>query len=115
MRTNLITRSLEPENQETPLPLIETEIVNYPLFFRRNHFAYPNFSFANYWITINGAVTTPSFFSLQDILRFPAKTIKVVLECSGDKRSLFEPKIFGEQWEKGAVSQGYWKGVPLQS
>lgn len=51
---------------------------------------------------------------MQDLLRLPSKTVKAVLECAGNKRSLFEPKVFGEQWGKGAISQGSWKGVPLR-
>jgi DMSO/TMAO reductase YedYZ molybdopterin-dependent catalytic subunit len=110
----LTTRKLQPENQETPIRFIESDIVSHHLFYKRNHFSYPTFSNINYWIAINGSVTTPILLSLQDILRLPSKTIKVVLECAGNKRSFFEPKVFGEQWENGAISQGYWKGVPLQ-
>jgi DMSO/TMAO reductase YedYZ molybdopterin-dependent catalytic subunit len=52
---------------------------------------------------------------MKSILQLPSKTVEVVLECSGNKRSLFEPKVFGEQWGKGAISQGAWKGVPLRT
>ena len=58
---------------------------------------------------------TPKIFSLQEIYSLPSKTIKVVLECSGDKRELFKPKVYGEQWGKGAISQGIWKGVSLRT
>ncbi|KAB7709259.1 molybdopterin-dependent oxidoreductase [Bacillus aerolatus] len=111
----LMTRGLQPENQETPIQFIKTDTIDYQLFYRRNHFAYPGLSYSNYWLPINGLVKTAKCFSLQDILRLPSKTLKVVLECAGNKRSLFEPKVFGEQWEKGAISQGYWKGVPLRT
>jgi DMSO/TMAO reductase YedYZ molybdopterin-dependent catalytic subunit len=114
-RPYLLTRSLLPENQETPIQFIETDTVDNPLFYRRNHFSYPTLSYSNYYLPIDGMVATPIRLSMQDILQFPSKTIQVVLECSGNKRNLFEPKVFGEQWEKGAMSQGYWKGVPLRS
>ncbi|GAA3325983.1 hypothetical protein GCM10020331_060070 [Ectobacillus funiculus] len=52
---------------------------------------------------------------MQDILKLPSRTITAVLECAGNKRSLFEPKVFGEQWENGGISQGRWKGVPLRT
>ncbi|MFL6558070.1 MAG: sulfite oxidase [Bacillus sp. (in: firmicutes)] len=111
----LITRSLQPENQETPIQFVETDILKNHLFYRRNHFSYPTLSYSNYWLPINGLVTTPIVLSMQEIVKLPSKSLKVVLECSGDKRKLFEPKVFGEQWEKGAISQGYWKGVPLHT
>lgn len=111
----LITRRLNPENQETPIQFIENDIIQTPLFYRRNHFSYPKLTFSNYFLPINGLVTSPLLLSMQHILQLPSKTIEVVLECSGNKRSLFEPKVFGEQWEKGAISQGIWKGVPLRT
>ncbi|WP_347835006.1 molybdopterin-dependent oxidoreductase [Gracilibacillus sp. JCM 18860] len=97
------------------MSFIENEIVNNNLFYKRNHFNYPALSYSNYWLPINGIVSTPILLSMEDILQLPSKTILAVLECSGDKRNLFEPKVFGEQWEKGAISQGYWKGVPLRT
>ena len=115
VRPHLLTRSLQPENQETPIQFIKTDFLPSQLFYRRNHFSYPMLSAANYWIPVNGSVNTPILFSMQDILQLPAKTINLVLECAGNKRSLFEPKVFGEQWGKGAISQGSWKGVPLKT
>ncbi|MTT31439.1 molybdopterin-dependent oxidoreductase [Terrilactibacillus sp. BCM23-1] len=111
----LLTHSLLPENQETPFQFIKTDIMDNKLFYRRNHFSYPTLSYSNYWLPINGIVSTPILLSMQDILHLPSKTIQVVLECSGDKRNLFEPKVFGVKWGKGAISQGYWKGVPLRA
>ncbi|MFJ7469146.1 sulfite oxidase [Peribacillus frigoritolerans] len=115
VRPYLTTRSLLPENQETPIQFINNDSMVHQLFFRRNHFTYPTLSYSNYWLPINGLVSAPLLLSMQDILQYPSKTVEVVLECSGDKRNLFEPKIFGEQWEKGAISQGKWKGVPLRT
>ncbi|TWD98727.1 molybdenum-dependent oxidoreductase-like protein [Neobacillus bataviensis] len=111
----LITKSLNPENQETPIQFINNNIVDGNLFYRRNHFSYPHFTSSFYFLPIHGFVHTPRTFSLQEIYSLPSRTIKVVLECSGDKRDFFEPKAFGEQWEKGAISQGIWKGVSLRT
>ena len=85
------------------------------LFYRRNHFPYPSFASSFYFLPIEGLVHNPKVFSLQEIYSLPSKTIKPVLECSGDKRELFKPKVFGEQWGKGAISQGIWKGVALRT
>ncbi|WP_026564984.1 sulfite oxidase [Bacillus sp. UNC41MFS5] len=111
---NLITKKLVPENQETPIHFYHFDIVNEKLFYRRNHFPYPKFATSFYFLPIDGLVYTPKVFSLQEIYSFPSKTIKLVLECSGNKRELFKPKVFGEQWGKGAISQGIWKGVSLR-
>ncbi|PLS01883.1 sulfite oxidase [Neobacillus cucumis] len=111
----LITKSLNPENQETPIHFLNGDLVDEKLFYRRNHFSYPNFSSSFYFLPIVGLVHTPRTFSIQDLYSLPSRSIKMVLECSGDKRGLFEPKLFGEQWEKGAISQGIWKGVSLRT
>ncbi|GEK57567.1 sulfite oxidase [Marinococcus halophilus] len=108
----LKTLSQEPENQETPIPFIGMEHVHPSLFYRRNHFTYPEAPAEG--ITVDGLVESPGFFSLADIHALPSRTVETVLECAGNKRSLFEPKAFGEPWGKGAVSQGKWKGVPLK-
>ncbi|MDQ7861094.1 molybdopterin-dependent oxidoreductase [Peribacillus frigoritolerans] len=71
------------------------------IFLEGTTFTYPTLSYSNYWLPINGVVSAPLLLSMQDILQYPSKTVEVVLECSGDKRNLFELKIFGEQWEKG--------------
>ncbi|MCM3788584.1 sulfite oxidase [Domibacillus indicus] len=110
----LRTHRLQPENQEAPVQFFKTDTVPDPLFYRRNHFSYPSLSYSNYWLPLNGCVAKPALLSIQDLLHLPSKTVQVVLECSGNKRSLFHPKVFGEQWEKGAISQGIWKGVPLR-
>ena len=115
MKPYLITKSLDPENQETPMNFITGDIVGRKLFYRRNHFSYPHFTSSFYFLTIDGLVHTPRTISVQEIYSLPSTTIKVVLECSGDKREFFEPKTFGEQWGKGAISQGIWKGVSLRT
>jgi len=111
----LKTKKIHPENQETPIEFISDRSIPSSLFYRRNHFPYPKLTSENYRFPITGLVRHPRIFSWNDLKRLPSKTLKVVLECSGNKRSFFEPKTFGEQWEKGAISQGEWRGVPLRT
>lgn len=113
VKPSLTTRGLLPENQETPIEFLRVDTMNNYQFFRRNHFAYPALNQANYRLLVGGLVKRPWSISLPDLYRFPAKTLKVTLECAGNKRGMFEPKTYGEQWGKGAISQGYWRGVPL--
>jgi DMSO/TMAO reductase YedYZ molybdopterin-dependent catalytic subunit len=111
----LRTHKLHPENQEAPISFLAGHHVPARLFYLRNHFAYPSLSASAYWLPVNGLVKTPMIFSLQHFMAMPSKRVNVLLECAGDKRNLFQPKVFGEQWEKGAISQGYWKGVSLKT
>ncbi|WP_155670959.1 sulfite oxidase [Ornithinibacillus caprae] len=112
----MITKSLSPENQETPIPFVQSDRVDKRLFFKRNHFSYPHLlSSSLYSLEIDGSVINPIKISLQHILKLPAKEVHTVLECAGNKRGFFRPKVFGEQWGKGAISQGVWRGISLKT
>ncbi|WP_423798642.1 sulfite oxidase [Neobacillus sp. SAB-20_R2A] len=113
IKPHLITRSLKPENQETPIHFLENRQTPSALTYRRNHFNYPPFTNQSYNLTITGSVKTPITFHYNQIISLPSRIVTSVLECSGNKRSYFEPKVYGEQWKDGAISQGTWTGVPL--
>lgn len=110
----LTTRSLEPENQESPIHFLNKYKTPASYFYRRNHFPYPNLTQSNFWLTITGQISIPRTFHLHELLSMSSKTLIVPLECAGNKRANFSPPVFGEQWEEGAISQGKWTGVPLR-
>lgn len=111
----LTTRSLLPENQESPVHFLKKRHTPVEYFYRRNHFPYPLLTAEwNYWLQVSGHVYQPRFLHYNEILSMPAKSLIVPLECAGNKRSFFDPKVYGEQWEDGAMSQGKWTGVPLK-
>ncbi len=114
-KPHLITRSLSPENQETPIHFIEGRDTPSRLTFRRNHFPYPVKSVQPHSATliITGSVNAPVTLHYNQITSMPSRTVTAMVECSGNKRAFFEPKVFGEQWTEGAINQGKWRGVPL--
>ncbi|OQP07154.1 sulfite oxidase [Geobacillus sp. 46C-IIa] len=112
-RPYLLTRSVVPENQESPIWFLRNlRFVPERYVFRRNHFAYPLRLPDR--LTVSGLVSFPLSLSLAELKAMPAKTITAVLECAGNQRAKFSPPPFGEQWEGGALSQGAWTGVPLR-
>lgn len=114
VRPYLTTRSLSPENQETPIHFISLrQPIADSLFYRRNHFPYPILTPESYTLKISGSVDHPLRLHYSELLNLPSQTNRVLIECSGNKRAYFEEKVFGEQWEHGALSEGIWKGVPL--
>jgi DMSO/TMAO reductase YedYZ molybdopterin-dependent catalytic subunit len=113
-KPNLKTLSLVPENQETPVHFITSEITPAKYFYRRNHFPYPKASQQSFLLPVYGEVNTPLTFPFHCLRSMPSRSIITVLECSGNKRSYFNPKAYGEQWEDGGISQGIWKGVSLR-
>ncbi|GLH62678.1 sulfite oxidase [Parageobacillus sp. G301] len=112
IRPYLITRSLVPENQETPIHFLRHVLFEDRYFFRRNHFPYP--SSVHQSVMISGLVQSSFFLSLDQLKRMPSTTLIVPLECAGNQRAKFTPTTFGEQWESGAISQGKWTGIPLK-
>ncbi len=114
IKPNLKTKSLIPENQETPIQFVEGDMIPVNLFYRRNHFAYPAPVNSESQLIVGGLVRQPYLFRYHDLRSMPSKIVTAVLECSGNKRAKFNPPVYGEQWEDGAISQGSWKGVPLR-
>lgn len=113
-RPYLITRTLQPgENQEHPIHFVRRTMTPPEVFYRRNHLPYPKPEEFTYRLPIGGEVTRQTIFTLGDLQVMPSRAFLVTLECAGNKRAYFEPKVFGEQWKDGAISQGVWKGVPL--
>lgn len=110
----LTTKSLIPENQESPIHFLYQWKTPIHYFYRRNHFHYPFLTQHHFWLQVSGEVYRPRFFHFYEILSMPSKSLIVPLECAGNKRANFIPKVYGEQWDEGAISQGKWTGVPLK-
>lgn len=114
VRPYLTTRSLVPENQETPIHFLLRESV-FPAryFFRRNHFPFlPKLESST--LLVHGQVQRPFSISASQLKMMPSKKLLVPLECAGNQRAKFAPPVFGEQWKDGAISQAVWTGVPLR-
>ncbi|MCX7569828.1 sulfite oxidase [Tumebacillus sp. DT12] len=109
---NLTTRSLIPENQETPIHFLRSVLTPESYHFRRNHFPYPELP-NPFLLSVRGTVLRPLELRAEQLSAWKAKSVTVALECSGNKRKKFSPEVFGEQWEDGAISQSEWTGVPL--
>jgi len=84
-------------------------------FYIRSHFPVPAIKAGEWRLQVRGLVRSPLSLSLDDLRKMPAREDVVTLECAGNGRSLFRPKIEGEPWGLGAVSTAVWKGVSLAS
>jgi len=110
----LIPRSILPENLESPIMALNTWITPNHLFYVRQHLNSPVLNSDSWSLTIDGEVNTPLQLSYNDLLAMPHKIVYVTLECSGNKRSFYQPKTPGEQWEIGAIGNAKWSGIPLK-
>lgn len=93
---------------------LSSQLTPVSLHYIRNHFPYPDIPAYDWHLDIEGRVRNPLKLNYKDLLRLPQVTLPVTLECAGNKRALFHPKVRGEQWELGAVSHAVWTGVRLR-
>src|SRR5262249_41711803 len=110
---SLIVREKDPENLEFPFASLDSFLTPNKLFYVRNHFALPKLDADTWRLRVVGAVKKPLEFTHAEILKLPARTVPVTLECAGNGRAFLDPKQKGVQWQLGAVSTAEWTGVPL--
>jgi sulfite oxidase len=107
----------KPLVAETPEELLDDETTPVARFFVRNNGLLPEpAADPEEWrFAVDGEVERPRSFTVADLRsRFPAKTLRMVLECGGNGRSFFEPKPEGNPWTHGGVGCAEWTGVSLR-
>ncbi len=115
-RGGLRTRVAKPYDAETDVSVFQEWITPNDKFFVRSHFGPPPAAVANparWRVFVSGLVKEPQAFSLDDLRRFSSHDITAVLQCSGNGRANFRPRVPGVQWERGAVGNARWTGVRL--
>jgi DMSO/TMAO reductase YedYZ molybdopterin-dependent catalytic subunit len=109
----LIVRQNEPRNLETPFDRVGSFVTPEELFYVRSHAPTPTLDRDSYRLRIEGAVKKPLSLTYQELREMPAETRHAVLECAGNSRVFLVPTVPGAQWERGAVGNAEWTGVPL--
>ena len=108
---DLLVLSEEPLNAETKLDEKTPALTPAGRHYVRTHFPIPTGPRS---ISIEGADIAPTAISLQDVRALPARALAVTLECAGNGRRFFDPKVPGEQWGLGAVGTSTWTGASLR-
>lgn len=109
----VIVHEEEPENAEVAISSLAGWMTPVRSFYRRNHFPYPQVDPAAWRLEVSGAVNRPLRLSLDDLRAMEQTSQWATLECSGNKRSFFQPPAEGIQWREGAIGTAEWGGVPL--
>ncbi len=114
-KERLIIRSLRFYDLETPVNLLDSWITPVNLFFVRNHMSEPTaFDSESYRLKITGEVEHPLELSLADLSKMEPATVTNTLECAGNGRAFYEPRVPGVQWQRGAVGNARWTGPRLK-
>ena len=111
----LKTIGSEPLVAETPPTALCTWLTPNDLFYVRGHFPFEKISDKDWSIEINGNVKKPYKLNLDNLIDLPKKTLPVTMECAGNNRKYLDPKVSGNQFDAGAVSNAVWAGASLKS
>src|SRR2546425_1962103 len=115
-KPDLILRPARPPQLETPLSYFVRAITPNDAFFVRSHiFPTPTSGALDQWrLEVKGHVDKPLSLSMDDLKRFPPASVTAVVQCSGNSRGRFAPRVLGGQWGDGAMGNAVWTGARLQ-
>src|ERR1700681_2012428 len=107
----MILHNDRPEDLETPVAYFDSWVTPVDAFFVRQHLPRPPaIDPAAYRLTINGMVSKTVQLTLADLQKLPQHTVPATLECTGNGRGFYTPKVPGIQWGRGAVGNAEWSG-----
>jgi DMSO/TMAO reductase YedYZ molybdopterin-dependent catalytic subunit len=106
-----------PLNAETPAHLLDDAVTPAARLFVRNNGIPPqSVDPATWTLRVHGeSCRRPRSFSIAELQRsFEPVTLQLTLECGGNGRSEFRPRVPGNQWTTGAVGCPRFTGVRLR-
>lgn len=112
-KRSLIVHNDRPEDLETPVDFLNQWLTPTDAFFVRQHLPRPTLDEAKFRLLVTGRVSKEVSLTLADLRRLPQHTIPAVLECTGNGRSFFSPRVPGIQWGRGAIGNAEWSGPRL--
>jgi sulfane dehydrogenase subunit SoxC len=105
--------ALATRNHGLPLEALRYDVTPPGLHYVLTHYDIPAVDPASWRLAIGGAVERPVSLGLDDLMRRPAVTSRVLLECAGNGRARFEPRPVSQPWLLEAVGTAEWTGTPL--
>jgi len=113
--SRMIVRSARPADLEMPLEAFQEWITPVDRFFVRCHTYFPaRVNLSDWRLKIDGVVNQPLTLSIGDLKKLPRVELVGALECAGNGRSFYQPRVAGTQWAFGSVGNGRWAGVRLR-
>src|SRR5205085_10199556 len=103
-----------PPCLESPPQWVSSWLTPNNHLFVRSHLCPPSTSSLKDWqLHVEGNVTQRLILSISDLKAFEEVTLHAFIQCAGNGRAFFRPKVPGVQWERGAVGNAKWAGVRL--
>jgi DMSO/TMAO reductase YedYZ molybdopterin-dependent catalytic subunit len=105
--------ALATRNHGMPLEALRYDVTPPGLHYVLTHYDIPAVDPASWRLEVGGAVDRPLSISLDVLMRRPAVTSRVLIECAGNGRARLEPRPVSQPWLLEAVGQAEWTGTPL--
>jgi sulfite oxidase len=113
--SKMIVRSSRPEDLEMQLSGFNQWITPIDQFFVRTHTYTPEPPNIGEWrLKLDGVVNQPLMLTMDDLKKMRRVEMVAVVECAGNGRSFYHPRVAGTQWAFGSVGNGRWAGVRLR-
>lgn len=117
-KPGMLVHNTRPINGEFAPHLLDDSVTPTPRHFVRNNALVPeratNRDPQGWSFTVDGEVNRPLTLTLDDLKRMPAVTMPLLIECGGNGRAFFDPKVRGNPWRQGAIGCAEWTGVRLR-
>ncbi len=103
-----------PIVSQTPLEVLGDHHLDNQDFFVRNHFSVPKIDMSVWRLTVGVPGDGTQLYSYEDLLKLPARSLEVALECAGNSRASVFPPCEGMLWGHGGVGCVTWTGVSVR-
>ncbi|GAA6756052.1 sulfite oxidase [Thermus thalpophilus] len=118
----LLVLSQRPIVLETPFALLASQPERTPkeLLYVRNNVDLPGYNtvegagLESWTLEVGGLVDKPFAVEAKELLTLPQHEVTMVLQCSGNGRSLYQPRPSGNPWGRGGVGNVTFRGVRLK-
>ena len=111
-KQKMILRSRRYLNLEMPVRLLDTWLTPVELFYVRNHLTQPRVNLPEWRLRVSGEVN-PFELTFADLEKLPQATVTNTLECAGNGRTFYRPRVRGTEWTRGAVGTATFTGPRL--
>ena len=112
-KEKMIVRSLRYMDLEMPVHLLDSWITPVELFYVRNHLPLPSVNLAEWRLAVTGEVERPLELSFAELAKFDPAAVTNTMECAGNGRSFYRPRVPGIQWTRGGVGNAAFAGPRL--
>lgn len=109
----MIVHNDRPEDLESPVNYLNQWLTPNDSFFVRQHLPRPVVDGASFELLLTGRVSKPHKITLAQLRGLRQYTVPAVLECTGNARAFFNPRVPGIQWGRGALGNAEWAGPRL--